>query len=193
MKKIILPIVSIVLSLSLVSCVKDFAERNTNPEQANEEMLEHDNLRTGSYIAQMMANVLPSYQRGEKEYGSASYQVVQGLTGNIFANYEAASNAGFHQTNEYNLISDGWTKALFEDAYTRAISAWTELNAVREVSPYDAALGDILKVAFPSMIQRLFSFGAWFIFFVMIKLEYMDSITIFIHFINASQIVAKCS
>ena len=147
MKKIILPIVSIVLSLSLVSCVKDFAERNTNPEQANEEMLEHDNLRTGSYIAQMMANVLPSYQRGEKEYGSASYQVVQGLTGNIFANYEAASNAGFHQTNEYNLISDGWTKALFEDAYTRAISAWTELNAVREVSPYDAALGDILKVA----------------------------------------------
>ena len=31
-----------------------------------------------------------------------------------------------------------------------------------------ALMGDILKVAFPSMIQRLFSFGAWFIFFVMI-------------------------
>ena len=30
-------------------------------------------------------------------------------------------------------------------------------------------LGDIIKVAFPSMIQRLFSFGAWFIFFVMIE------------------------
>jgi Na+-driven multidrug efflux pump len=30
-------------------------------------------------------------------------------------------------------------------------------------------LGNILKVAFPSMIQRLFSFGAWFIFFVMIE------------------------
>lgn len=30
-------------------------------------------------------------------------------------------------------------------------------------------MGDILKVAFPSMIQRLFSFGAWFIFFVMIE------------------------
>ena len=30
-------------------------------------------------------------------------------------------------------------------------------------------LGDLLKVAFPSMIQRLFSFGAWFIFFVMIE------------------------
>ena len=30
-------------------------------------------------------------------------------------------------------------------------------------------MGNILKVAFPSMIQRLFSFGAWFIFFVMIE------------------------
>ena len=30
-------------------------------------------------------------------------------------------------------------------------------------------MGDILTVAFPSMIQRLFSFGAWFIFFVMIE------------------------
>ncbi len=30
-------------------------------------------------------------------------------------------------------------------------------------------MGSILKVAFPSMIQRLFSFGAWFIFFVMIE------------------------
>ena len=32
-----------------------------------------------------------------------------------------------------------------------------------------ALMGNILKVAFPSMIQRLFSFGAWFIFFVMIE------------------------
>ena len=30
-------------------------------------------------------------------------------------------------------------------------------------------LRDMVKVAFPSMIQRLFSFGAWFIFFVLIE------------------------
>ena len=30
-------------------------------------------------------------------------------------------------------------------------------------------LGDMLKVAFPSMIQRLFSFGAWFAFFILIE------------------------
>ena len=30
-------------------------------------------------------------------------------------------------------------------------------------------MGDILKVAFPCMIQRLFSFGAWFAFFILIE------------------------
>lgn len=146
MKKYIIPVM-IIAAVAFSACTKDFAARNTNPEQATEEMLEHDNLRTGSYVVQMIANVLPSYQRGESEYGSASYQVVQGLTGNIFSNYEAATNSGFHQTNEYNLVADGWTKALFEDAYVRAIAPWTELNKVRETSPVDAAFGDILKVA----------------------------------------------
>jgi len=146
MKKII-TLIAVAVALSAVSCVKDYTDRNTNPEQATEEMLEWDNLRSGSYISQMIANVLPSYQRGEEEYGSASYQVVQGLTGNIFSNYEAASNGGFHQTNEYNLVADGWTKALFEDAYVRAASPWTQLNALREQNPEAAALGDVLKVA----------------------------------------------
>ena len=30
-------------------------------------------------------------------------------------------------------------------------------------------MGNILKVAFPCMIQRLFSFGAWFAFFILIE------------------------
>jgi hypothetical protein len=145
--KIYLSILVAAVSFGAVSCVKDYTDRNTNPEQATDEMLEHDNLRVGSYISQMIANVLPSYQRGEQEYGSASYQVVQGLTGNIFANYEAASNSGFHQTNEYNLVADGWTKALFEDAYVRAASPWTQLSALRATAPEAAALGDVLKVA----------------------------------------------
>ena len=102
MNKILTLTIAVAVSLGTVSCVKDFTARNTNQEQANEEMMDHDNMRTGSYISQMIANVLPSYQNdGSNEYGSASYQVVQGLTGNIFANYEAASNSGFHQTNEY--------------------------------------------------------------------------------------------
>jgi len=147
MKIYAIPVFATLAIFGAVSCVSDYTERNTNPEQATEEMLEHDNLRMGSYISQMMANVLPSYQNGESEYGSASYQVVQGLTGNIFSNYEAASNSGFHQTNEYNLIASGWTKALFEDAYVRAAAPWANVDANRENSPAAAALGDVLKVA----------------------------------------------
>ena len=73
MKKISTLILA-VAALCLVSCVKDFTARNTNQEQANEEMMDHDNMRTGSYISQMIANVLPSYQNdGSNEYGSASF------------------------------------------------------------------------------------------------------------------------
>lgn len=148
MKKYIISVLTAAIAIATVSCTAEFKERNTNPEQATEEMLDHDNLRIGSYISQMIANVLPSYQNGEDEYGSASYQVVQGLTGNIFANYEAASNAGFHQTNEYNLIADGWVKALFEDAFVRAAAPWKSINASRSGSNATAAaLGDVLKVA----------------------------------------------
>ena len=148
MKKYIIPFAAALLSLGLVSCTKSFVWRNTNEEQASNEDLTHDGNLAGSYISQMISNVLPSYQNdGENEYGSASYQVVQGLTGNIFANYEAASNAGFHQTNEYNLIADGWTKALFEDVFVRAIAPWSELNSYRADNPQAAAWADILKVA----------------------------------------------
>lgn len=144
---IIVTVFSAFLFLGMSSCVADYPERNTNQEQADEEDLIHDGNLAGSYISQMIANVLPSYQNGEEEYGSASYQVVQGLTGNIFSNYEGASNSGFHQTNEYNLIADGWTKALFEDVFVRAISPWSALNEYRDQDSHAAALSDILKVA----------------------------------------------
>ncbi len=146
MKKTILPI--LVLMMGLVSCTGDFAARNTNPEQATDEMLDYDGLRVGAPLSQMMANVIPSYQlTSEEEYGSANYQVAQGLNGNIFANYEAASNSGFSQNNVYNLNPDGWSKAMFNDAYTRAIGPWIKLNENRESAPEMVALADILKVA----------------------------------------------
>jgi len=148
MNKILTPILVAVLSLGMVSCVGKFPYRNTNPEQAAEDMLDHDGLRVGSPLAQMMANVIPSYQNGDDgEYGSANYQVAQGLNGNIFANYEGASNSGFSQNNVYNLNPDGWSKAMFNDAFTRAIAPWINLNEVREDAPEMVALADILKVA----------------------------------------------
>ena len=148
MNKILTTLFVAVLSLGMISCVGDFPNRNSNPEQATDEMLDHDGLRVGSPLAQMMANVVPSYQNGDDgEYGSANYQVAQGLNGNIFANYEGASNNGFAQNNLYNLNPDGWSKAMFNDAFTRAIGPWINLNALRADDPEMTALADILKVA----------------------------------------------
>lgn len=53
--------------------------------------------------------------------------------------------------------------------YTYFIVPHEEYGMFRWHKLQPALMGDILKVAFPSMIQRLFSFGAWFVFFVMIE------------------------
>lgn len=92
-----------------IACTKDFVERNTNPEEATDEMLGWDNLRVGSAFAQMTRNVIPSYQLiGDEEYGSANFQVVQDLTGNLFANYIGVVNTGFTGNNIYNITSKSW-------------------------------------------------------------------------------------
>lgn len=131
-----------------VGCTSDYLRRNTNQEQVTDEMLEYDGLRLGSSLNSMMANVIPSYQTiGDEEYGSANFQVAQGLNGNIFANYEGASNSGFAQNNVYNINPDGWSKAMFNDAYTRAIGSWVEMNEQREGNEIALALADVLKVA----------------------------------------------
>ena len=131
-----------------VSCTKNFAERNTNPEEATDGMLDWDNLRIGSAFSQMTRNVIPSYQMiGSEEYGSNSYQVVQDLTGNLFAGYIGVINTGFKANNLYDLTANTWYEAQFKDAYVRATPSWVDLDAVREDNPEAAALADILKVA----------------------------------------------
>lgn len=135
-------------ALATISCTKNFLEKNTNPEEATEEMMSWDGLSTGSAFAQMTRNIIPSYQIiGDEEYGSANYQVVQDLIGNLFAGYIGNINTGFNATNVYNITAREWYEAMFNDAYTRATGSWVELDNVRDEFPEEAALGDILKVA----------------------------------------------
>ena len=66
--------------MATAACTGDFLNKNTNPDQATDEMLSWDNLSTGSAFAQMTKNVIPSFQLvGDKEYGSANYQVIEDL------------------------------------------------------------------------------------------------------------------
>lgn len=140
-------IILIAAVLLAVSCTKDFASRNTNKEQATREMLTYDNLATGSAFAQMTRNVLPTYQLGEEEYGSANYQIIEDLAGNIFAGYTGAINSGWAYNNQYDITAGTWYRAMFNDSYVRLMAAWNQLDAWRDSQPQVAALGDIMKVA----------------------------------------------
>lgn len=138
----------LIATVTLASCTKNFEDRNTNHEEATEEMMDYDNLRTGSAFSQMTRNVIPSYQtlNGE-EYGSANYQVIQDLAGNIFAGYVGVVNTGFTANNLYDITGSTWYESMFSDAYSYVISPWIKLDEVREDFPEEAAMGDILKVA----------------------------------------------
>lgn len=83
--------------MATAACTGDFLNKNTNPDQATDEMLSWDNLSTGSAFAQMTKNVIPSFRLvGDKEYGSANYQVIEDLAGNIFAGYTGVINTRLH-------------------------------------------------------------------------------------------------
>lgn len=146
MKKYINIILAFTVVLA-VSCTKDFVNKNTNKEQATDEMMGWDGLRTGGAFAQMAANVLPAYQLGESEYGSDRYQIIQDLSGNIFSGYTGATNNGFKANNLYNITYSTWYEAMFNDVYVRVIGSWTDLNAMRKDFPETVALADVLKVA----------------------------------------------
>lgn len=150
MKKIIIPV--LIASLAVVSCTQDYLIRNTNQEQATDAMMDYDGLRTSAPLSQMMANVVPTYQPGENAYLSSSVQVAYELNGNIFIGYEGATKPDFDENNLYNLNPSGWSKAMFNDAFTRAIAPWLQLNEIREDHPEMAALADILKVAVLSRV-----------------------------------------
>ena len=134
--------------LSLGACTGDFYEKNTNPEEITDEMLDWDNLRIGSAFSQLAQNVFPTVQvSGSEEYGSSRYQVIQDLAGNIFAGYTGVTNSQFVANNLYDVQADTWYNFMHDDAFQRAMGPWTQLDAQRENSPEAVALADVLKVA----------------------------------------------
>lgn len=109
--------------LSLGACTSDFYEKNTNPDEATDEMLGWDNLRTGSAFMQLAQNVIPTFQIvGSEEYGSSNYQVIQDLAGNIFAGYTGATKSSFKANNLYDILVEDWHDHMHDDAFQRAMA-----------------------------------------------------------------------
>ncbi|WP_418990935.1 SusD/RagB family nutrient-binding outer membrane lipoprotein [Alistipes sp.] len=131
------------------ACTGDFYEKNTNPDEATDEMLDWDDLRTGSAFSQLAQNVIPTsiQMSGGEEYGSSRYQVIQDLAGNIFAGYTGATKVPFVANNLYDIQAETWHDYMHDDAFQRAMGPWAQLDALREADPVAVALADVLKVA----------------------------------------------
>lgn len=151
LKKYSVALLCFALAFATAGCTGDFEERNTNPEEGSHHV-EYDDYLFSAF-RQMCRNMVPSYQViGSEEYGSGSYQIIQDLAGNIFSGYSGAINSGFTANNLYNITASSWYNAMFDDSYTRVISAYNTLTPQREEFPERVALADIVKVATMSRV-----------------------------------------
>lgn len=129
------------------SCTDMFDSWNTNPHETTKEMMEMDNLSTGSYFVQMQKNVFVIEQL--PEIGASVFQTIQNLAGDIYSGYMGACgtwNAGSNNTT-YDLSIE-WKDAGFERAFVGVMPAWTKIKeeAARLKQPQVGALATIVKV-----------------------------------------------
>ena len=130
--------------LSNTSCTSEFEKWNTNPNEATSEMMQRDNLLTGSFFVQMEKNV---FVVGEGH--DADYQIIQNLAGDVYSGYFGACGLWYGNANNttYKLISD-WYNAEFNRSYTNIMTPWILIKkATQKESAQTFALATIVKVA----------------------------------------------
>ena len=134
----------ILFSLVIYSCTGSFDKWNTNPDQATAEMMERDNLFTGSFFVQMQKNVMPIAQEGV--CGDDAYQISINLLGDAYAGYmgNLLTKKG---TAHYNMISE-WRDVPFERAFVGVMPAWKTIHdKAQESDPLAFSMATIVKVA----------------------------------------------
>lgn len=128
------------------SCTDSFMDANTNKHEATEEMMSHDNLKTGAFFSQMQRNVVQFHDGTNL---SSDYQVAQGLTSDLYSGYIAPTGTwygGMHN-GSYNFIT-GWIEKTFTSGFSGVMPAWQSIAQVAneqglaEVS----ALATVVKV-----------------------------------------------
>jgi hypothetical protein len=143
-KTLVIPAASVLL-LGL-ACTRNFEDMNTNPHEATEEMMETDNLKTGSFFSQMQRNVV-LFKDGVNL--SSDYQVAQGLTSDVYSNYIAPTGTwfgGVHNGSYYFIT--GWIEKTFTSGFASVMPAWQQIKRVADEQglPHVAALATIVKV-----------------------------------------------
>lgn len=139
--------VGMLLLVAGTACTRNFEELNTNPNEATEDMMATDNLKTGALFSQMERNVV-LFKDGINL--SSDYQVAQGLTSDPYSGYVALTGTWYGGTHNgsYYLIP-GWTERTFTSGFLSVMPAWNLINkaATEQNLPEVAALATVLKVA----------------------------------------------
>ena len=136
--------IAIVVMLLPVSCTKNFFEYNTNPDEATDEMLEHDNFKVGAFIPQLQQMVIPCAKPNP-------FQVAQNLTGDNYSGYMCG--IGVFNGGKNGLTGafavDSWLDLPFTAVFASAMSADRSIrkNFDGDMSNHVVALATIIKIA----------------------------------------------
>ncbi len=137
----------------LCSCTDEFAKWNTNPNEATPEDMEHDNLKTGAYFAQMERSV---FIVGENLGGR--YQQDQALEGDLFASYFATSTSwgstAYH--NDHYALYSEWYNYPFNDTYERIMQPWKQIHDATDATSPARAMATVIKVFGMSRITDMY-------------------------------------
>lgn len=149
-KKKILLLGAVSVMLAAQSCTGNYEEWNTNPHQATEDMMDRDDLSTGSFFVQMLKNVMTVEQLSADGtgIGADTYQVIENLTGQSFAGYTGACNIWYGNSNflTYNMTVE-WRDRAWERAFVGVMTPWKEIyDKAHEERPQVAAVATIVKV-----------------------------------------------
>lgn len=136
-------LLAFLLTMITPSCI-DFDD-NINPNEATEDMMEVDNLKTGAFFSQMLKNVV-IINDGKRL--DSDYQVGQNLSHDLYAGYCAATLGSCDHNGQYN-IREEWTNVTFNFAYTGIMSPWLSLHKLAQEQnlPEVDALATVVKVA----------------------------------------------
>ncbi len=135
----------VIMSISF-ACTKNFAKLNTNQNEATEEMMASDNLKTGAFFSQMQRNVV-LFKDGTNL--SSDYQVAQGLTSDVYSGYIAPTGTwygGVHNGAYYFILP--WIEKTFTSGFASVMPAWQAIKtaATQDGLPEVTALATIVKV-----------------------------------------------
>ena len=133
----------LVCVMMLTACTDSFEKWNIDPNAATEEDMNHDNLNTGAYLAQMQRGV---FIVGENLGGR--YQETQALEGDLFASFLATITTWGYTTyhnDHYALYSD-WYDKPYNDAYTNVMQPWKSICEKTEEGSPARALATVIKV-----------------------------------------------